>query len=217
MKYLILLIYIFASYFFYAQENNFDFYFKTPQPKDVEKIDKIDKSHEGIYYKKNDSLIKIIVTQDSIYIEFGIVLIYTEKEIDNNKKLYLSNSLLFGVVKDHGLSYINSNDTLYSLLLQTETIYKQDNNMELRKLDNKYYLSSKEKIYYFLRCFNFNANKLIIEDIDNTQNFNLIQKISDVNIVNNKGLSSYILNPTLSEFTNFVNNNGFTDLVEYYR
>jgi len=217
MKYLILLIYFFTAYFFYAQENNFDFYFKTPQPQGVETIYKIDKSHEGVYYKKNDSLIKIVVTQDSIYIEFGIVLIYTEKEISQNKKLYLANSLLFGVVENYGLSYINSNDTLYSLLLQTEIIYKKSNKSELRKIDDKYYLSFQENDHYFLRCLNFNANTLKIEDIDNNLNYDLINKIKDVNILNNEGLSSYIINPSFSEFTNFVNNKGFTDIVEYYR
>ena len=217
MKYLILLIYFFTTYFFYAQENNFDFHFKNPQPNGIEAVDKIDKSYEGVYYKKNDSLIKIIVTGDSIYIEFGIVLIYTEKEIEQNKKLYLSNSLLFGVVENSGLPYVNSNDTLYSLLLQTETIYKQHNKSELRKLDDKYYLSYQEKNYYYVRCFNFKANTLKIEDIDNTINLDLIQNIEDINIIKNISQNSYIINPSLSEFTNFVNNDGFTDVVEYYR
>ena len=109
------------------------------------------------------------------------------------------------------------NDTLYSLLLQTEIIYKKSNKSELRKIDDKYYLSFQENDHYFLRCLNFNANTLKIEDIDNNLNYDLINKIKDVNILNNEGLSSYIINPSFSEFTNFVNNKGFTDIVEYYR
>ena len=124
---------------------------------------------------------------------------------------------MFGVLENSGLPYVNSNDTLYSLLLQTETIYKHHNKSDLRKLDDKYYLNYKEKNYYYVRCFNFKDKTLKIEDIDNTKNFDLIQKIEDINIIKNMSQTSYIINPSLSEFTNFVNNDGFTDVVEYYR
>ena len=97
MNKILLLIYFFSTYSFYAQSEASSFYFKSPQPLGIDSAFEFNENYIGSFYKANDSLVRVVIDRDSIFSEFIIMLTISQKKLKKNKKLKLGDSLLFGV------------------------------------------------------------------------------------------------------------------------
>ena len=108
MNKILLLIYFFSTYSFYAQNEASSFYFTSPQPLGVDSSFEFNEDYLGSFYKADDSLVRMIVVSDSIFSEFVIMLTISQREIKRNKKLRLGDSLLFGIKKNQPGCILNS-------------------------------------------------------------------------------------------------------------
>ena len=69
----------------YSQENINSLYFETPQPITKEKLDSFPDKIQGCYYKENDSLIQLCISDDSIYTSFTLVFPISNRELNELK------------------------------------------------------------------------------------------------------------------------------------
>lgn len=218
MKNIYFIISLCLTYVFYGQDNNSSFYFKQSQPAELETFKTLDKEIIGYYYKSNDSLIRIIIEKDSIYTEFGIVFVYSKKDLEKNKQLLIKDSLLFGVNEKNGVPYTINNDTLYAFLLQYDVMFRSDNNSILKKQANNYFLNYKNEYGYFsTTLLSFTENRLKLQQIDHLSCFNKIQKFENITTEKLDGKTTYIADPNSQELLFFIKDKGFNDIIDYHK
>ena len=217
MRRLLIAIYIFGSYSFYAQEDYSSFYFKTSQPENTASIFTIDDSFLGSYYKKDDSLVRVVVDKDSIYTEFGILFIVSPKEIKKSKTLSIKDSLLFGIQPNKGIPFTTIEDTIYAVLVQQDLLFKPDSNHILKFDNGVYFLNSRNSNNLFTtKLITLEKDTLILKETDHLSTFNLLEKFKRFSESEQNGIKTYIANPTQKELNLFIKEDGFNDLIKYH-
>ena len=217
MQRLLIAIYIFSSYSFYAQEDYSSFYFKTSQPENTASIFTIDDSFIGSYYKKDDSLVRVVVDKDSIYTEFGILFILSPKEVNKNKTLSIKDSLLFGIQPNKGIPFTTIEDTIYAVLVQQDLLFKPDSNHILKFDNGVYFLNSRNSNNLFTtKLLTLEKDTLILKETDHLKTFSLLEKFKRFSESEQNGIKTYIANPTQKELNLFIKEDGFNDLLKYH-
>ena len=218
MNKILLLIYFFSTYGFYAQSEPSSFYFKSPLPSGTDSTLEFNENHLGSFYKADDSLVRVIIDRDSIITEFVIMLTIGPKELKKNKALKLSDSLLFGVKKNKGIPYMMLDDTVYAVMLQYDLFFKADKEHILKFNDGQYFLNTKnENGYYSTSILELNNDTLSLYEIDHYESMDKINEIKDLNQQNIEGLKVYLANPTNEELKTLITNKGFNDRTIYYK
>ena len=217
MHKLLFTISILITYSFYGQADFSSFYFEKSQPEYTPSIFEFQNSFTGSYYKKNDSLIRVIVEKDSIYTEFGILFIISPKEIKKNKNVTIKDSLIHGIQPSRGIPFKIIEDTIYAVLIQQDLLFKPDSNHILKQQDDTYFLNSKNKKGFFsTRLLTFEKDTLMIKEIDHLVVFNLIQEFQILKETQENNMKYYIANPTTSELNLFIKKQGFSELLKYH-
>ncbi len=218
MNKILLLIYFFSTYSFYAQSEASSFYFKSPQPLGIDSAFEFNENYIGSFYKANDSLVRVIIDRDSIFSEFIIMLTISQKELKKNKKLKLGDSLLFGVKENKGIPYMSLDDTIYAVMLQYELFFKADKDHVLKFKDDQYFLNSKnEKGFYSTSILGLKEDTLSILEIDHYESMEKIKKFKDLNQHTIDDIKIFLANPSNEELTEFILNNGFNDQIIYHK
>lgn len=215
MRVIVAIVLIMSVNFLRAQNEITSFYFSEPQPANSENIFGFDASVCGRYLFEDDTLSSLIVEKDSIYTKYTILTFLTEKELKNDSKYRVENDLLFGIKKGEGLPFIQRRDTLYTVIIQTETIFSIREN-EIKRINDQYFMNYREgngmystqilkktgrgvSIFYL-------DHEIVLDELLNFKN-------TETKMVN--GFKTYISTPTDSELDSFVRNNGFRDQMKY--
>ena len=218
MNKILLLIYFFSTYGFYAQSEASSFYFKSPLPSGTDSTLEFNENHLGSFYKADDSLVRIIIDRDSIFSEFVIMLTISQKELKKNKKLKLSDSLLYGVKANQGIPYMMLDDTVYAVMLQYELFFKADKEHVLKFKDDQYFLNTKnENGYYSTSLLDLKKDTLSLYEIDHYESMDEINKIKDLIQQSNEGYKIYLANPTDEELKELIINKGFNDQTKFHK
>ena len=182
MSKILFLIYFFSTYCIYAQNETSSFCFKSPQPTDTDTSYEFHKEHLGTYYKSDDSLVRLIVEKDSIFIDFVVMLSFSKQELRKDKKLSIDDSLLFGVKANCGIPYMIFDDTLYAAMLQNDLFFKIDENNTLKYENEKYFLNYKNVNGFFSTVIlSFKNENLILSELDHYESMNLLSKFNELN------------------------------------
>jgi len=218
MNKILLLIYIFSTYGFYAQSEASSFYFKSPLPSGTDSTLEFNENHYGSFYKADDSLVRIIIDRDSIFSEFVIMLTISPQELKKNKKLKLSDSLLFGIKENKGIPYMMLDDTIYAVMLQYELFFKADNDHILKFKNNHYFLNTKnEKGFYSTSILDLKGDTLSLLEIDHYKVMDKINRIKNLTQQTIEGVKVYLADPSDEELRDFILNNGFNDRIIYHK
>ena len=205
---------LFSTYSIYGQENINSIYFKTLQPDNNSVIEKFPDTLIGCYYKNNDSLIQLCITEDSIYTTYTIIVPVSKNEIKGNNYSTKFDSLLFGMHKNKGLPYKIINDTLYVFLKQTDLFFEINDNNHIKYNNNLLFLNELTPYNnYIVLLLSKTKQHLYLYECDP-----LVSPIDQVN-VNKKtinGQDSYIANPNLEQLENFINKHGFSDTLIFH-
>ena len=146
------------------------------------------------------------------------MLTISPKELKKNKKLKLSDSLLYGVKENEGLPYMMLDDTVYAVMLQYELFFKADKDHVLKFKDDQYFLNTKnENGYYSTSLLGLKKDTLSLYEIDHYESMDKINEIKDLNQQNIEGLKVYLANPTNEELKTLITNKGFNDRTIYYK
>jgi hypothetical protein len=200
-----------------SQESFNSFYFKEPQPVDNKFTKKFPKKIQGSYFKLNDSIVQIVIEQDSIYTSFAIVMPISNKEIKKSSTFFKKDSLFYGIKKDLGIPYKEINDTTYAFLIQKDLFFKIDSNNVLKKLGDDYFINElKSNGYYSTTRIHKSDSILEIYEIDpSSKNFPIkalkyftTKKVNEIN--------TYIAFPPNKEFKDFIDLSGFVDTTKYH-
>ena len=218
MNKILLLIYLFSSYSFYAQSEASSFYFKNPLPLKSDSIKEFSEEFLGSFLKSDDSLVRLIIDKDSIITEFVIILTIGPKELKKNKSLKLSDSLLYGVKENKGIPYMMLDDTVYAVMLQYDLFFKADKEHILKYNEGKYFLNTRnENGYYSTSILDLKNDTLCLHEIDHYESMDEINKINDLTQTSIKGLKIYLANPTNEELKKLIYNKGFNERTIYYK
>ena len=198
----------------YGQENINSIYFETPQPITKEKLDSFPDKIQGCYYKDNDSLIQLCISDDSIYTSFTLVFPIPNRDLTELKYEKID-SLLYGLKEEKGIPYIEVNDTVYAYLKQTNIFFKMSTKNILKKETDKYYLNEKlENNYYNIIELFFTEKKLTMAECDpDRSNF----PYANLNLKEIKKDAIHLARPDEKNWGEFIKNNGFNDQTKYHQ
>lgn len=219
MKSILLIIFIVIGVSFYSQEQIFSYFFNESQPTQTKEINFFGSDIQGTYVKKNDEVVDIII--DSTQIEFRYItkMFLTTNEIENNKKYFFKNNLLFGVDSSQGLQYFIENDTVYFGIFQKETFFRLGENSVLKKVNNQYLLSEKKAdgIWEVRLLYRKGAN-LYVRSIDIVEEEEKVnENLPKPSIKRLMGEKVYVSSPTKYELTKFIGAKGFYDILYYIK
>ncbi|MFN3342150.1 MAG: hypothetical protein ACK40M_05605 [Flavobacteriales bacterium] len=126
-----------------AQED-LSFYFADAQPNGSRNLTSFPEAFRGEYISKQDSLLKVTITEDSIHVRLISFVIMTLKEVKDAPGLRLKDSLLFGIYKDRPVEVIRKNDTLIFGMETKYRMFAVSDTSVIRVCGNDLLLSSKD-------------------------------------------------------------------------
>lgn len=214
-KFFLSICLIFGIFCFHSQQDVINaLYFKNSTPSYAKSISDFPKEIIGCYYKNKDSLIELCITKDSIYSSFSIVFNISKKEM-NSKKYSIIDSLIYGIKKDTGVPFKKINDTIYAFLKQTDLFFKINAENELKKYEDKYYLSEfiHEKYYTILEISKTEKN-LVIKSYDPELD-DFPSKFLNLKILNLNNQKIHVADPSAENWKKFIDNNGFNENIIY--
>lgn len=193
------------------------FYFSNPTTEDS--TIQFEKKHCGSFNLSNDTLTKLIITPDSIYLRYFYITAFSKKEIKKSKKLRLENDLIFGIKDGQGLPYEMHNDTAYTVLIQKETFFKNGNGHYLDKINENTYILNYpiDENHYYVELIEFKEDSLKLSSLEHDE---ILQDILSKIILNEekfKGVMTYIAFGNKSNLNTLINLNGFSDVINYVK
>lgn len=193
------------------------FYFSNPTTEDS--TIQFEQKHCGSYYLNNDTLTKLIITKDSIYLRYFYITAFSKKEIRKSKKLRLENDLIFGIKEGQGLPYEMHNDTAYTVLIQKETFFKNGNGHYLDKINENTYILNYpiDEKHYYVELIEIKEDSLKLRSLEHDE---ILQDILLKIILNEekfKGVMTYIALGNKSNLNTLINLNGFSDVINYVK
>ncbi len=219
MKYLLIFILIISSYSFSAQKEPTSFYFGEAQPKAIQSVQQFDAEICGNYVLEEDSLTQLVITKDSIYMQQSILFTLTKKDFKKSKgKYYIKDNLLFGIVNNEGIPYLQENDTTYAIYKQTNNYYTPSLKTPLKKQNKTYFLNEQLDNNYFSSSLLFSFGKgIAIYSLDHEEVMPKIYNFNQLDSLQLNDFKTYIAYPTLPEMNQFVQKKGFNDAVIFFK
>lgn len=217
--YIILLIALSIYSSVYAQNSNevSSFYFSNPTTTDT--TIKFANQFCGKYRLEDDTLTKLFVTPDSLYVTYYYITSLSKKELRKSKHIKLKDDLVFGIKKGQGLPYEMHNDTLYTILTQKETFFKTGDGQYLDKLnDNTYILNHKiDNDHYFIEILKFNTSGISFGSLEHENILDQIKSKMTLKEGQFKGNFTYLAEANKSTITTLINLDGFSDMIRYIK
>ena len=219
MKRLLILIIILGNFSYFAQHEATSFYFASAQPQQLPSISQFDSTICGKYVLEEDSLVQLIITPDSIYMQQSVLFILTKKDIRKSKGTYYTEgNELFGIVANKGIPYILQNDTAYAIYKQSTNYYKPSVENSLKKQNKNYFLNEKLDNNYYSSSLLFSFGKgIAIYSMDHEEVLDEIHGFNQLDSLYLNDFKTYIAEPTLPEINTFIQKKGFRDAVIFFK
>lgn len=215
MRVIITILLILSVSFLRAQDEITSFYFGEAQPVELKPMDQLDESICGKYLFEDDTLTSLYIEKDSIYTKYSVFTFLTKKELKKSDKYKVENELIYGIKKGQGLPYIERKDTLFTVIIQTETLFKPKENVLMKNASN-YFLNFKEDNgLYSTQMLVKSESGIMIFSLDHEEVLEQILDFSSTETKKMDGFKTYISSPSQNEFLSFVKNKGFTDRFAY--
>lgn len=217
MKHLI--TFIFTIVFFTILGQPTSFYFGEAQPKSIPPIQKFDTTICGRYVLEDDSLIQLIITTDSIYMQQNVLFVLTKKDFRKSKgKYYTEGNQLFGIVDKESIPCVKQNDTVFGVYKQINNYFTPSTQTPLKKQNKTYYLNEKLENNYFSSSLLFSFGKgIAIYSLDHEEVMGKVYEFSQLDSLHLNDFKTYIARPTLPEMNTFVQKKGFNDAVIFFK
>lgn len=184
------------------------FYFENPQPINDSELKSFPNKFLGLYINvdsvylnfQKDFILenfawksKIPLTDlDSIKLEFDV----SENEITSKKDKSLK------------YQYRKLKDSIEIIVKRTDTLFKFSNFQKAKRINGNLVISKKDSIYWNIKLFSFNKDKLTIKQLYSDSD---LKKIDSITKMKSKMIDSttYIISPSRSEFKKFFNLRNF--------
>ena len=219
MKSLLISIITLWACSFFAQNEATSFYFGAPQPQQLPSTLQFDSTICGKYVLKDDSLIQLVITPDSIYMQQSVLFVLTKKDIRKSKGTYYTQgNELFGIVAGEGVPFVLQNDTTYAIYKQSTCYYKQNASNILKKQNKNYFLNEKLDNNYYSSSLLFSFGKgIAIYSIDHEKVLAEIHEFNQLDSLYLNDFKTYIAEPTLPEINSFIQKKGFRDEIIFFK
>lgn len=218
MKSLLIILFALGTYSVLGQNEATSFYFGTPQPKQVPTILQFDTTICGKYFLENDSLVRLVITPDSIYLEQSVLFVLTKKDLKNAKgSYYTEGNKLFGIVVDEGIPFVMENDTTYAIYHQSTSYFKPSTSSILKKQNKTYFLNEKLENSYYSSTILYSFGKgIAVYSIDHEEVMAELQEFNQLDSIYINDFKTYIAEPTLPEMNTFIQKKGFRDGILFF-
>lgn len=218
MKKTLIIIAILIGVKTYSQEQIFSYYFDQPQPATVSDVNTFGEDIQGVYVKKDDEVVDIVIDSNRIEFRYITKMLLTTKEIKENEKYFFKNNLLFGVDSSQGLKYFIENDTVYFGIYQKELFFELNANTRIRKYGNQYILNEKKGDgIWEVRLLYKKGENLYLRSMDIAEEEEKANKILPKPEVKRlKGEKVYVSSPKKTELYKFIEAKGFFDILYYF-
>lgn len=194
-----------------AQEGS-SMYFREAQPKGEAALEKIPESFLGHYRSTHDSLKSIIITTDSIYVELVTIGILSEKEVRDNPKLELKDTLLYGIYSDKPVEVIVKNDTLIFAVVSRHLFCKFSEQTTIKSLGDHLLISTETGEERFLVCcISLEKEGIQVAYVDHELEMELIKKQKGFVQKKEAAGDLYLLDLNALEMKKFIEKKGFND------
>ena len=217
--YILLIATIGSFYSARAQSSNeiSSLYFSNPTTTDTTL--KFASKYCGKYHLEKDTLSKLIVTPDSLYLRYFYITSFSKKELKKAKHVKIKDDLVFGIKEGQGLPYEIHNDTLYTVLIQKETFFKNGNGQYLDQLnDNTYILNHKiDDDHFYIEILKFSSNGLSLSSLEHEDILDEIKSKITLQEGQFKGNFTYLAEANKSTITTLINLKGFSDVIQYIK
>lgn len=219
MKFLFCVFFTFWSAPIILAQENVSLYFSSPQPSNEKNLENIPVSFTGIFVSEKDSLKKLIITQDSIYVELISLVYMSIDEVEMNPSLELMDSLLYGIYPNEPVQVVLRNDTVFFAIVANHLFFKPSKKSTIRICGEHLIFSDKISTgKYSIGLIKFDQEKgsISISYIDHEEHLAVILSQNGVVEKNEANEKSYFLNLSTDALLNFIHSGLFAISETFY-
>jgi hypothetical protein len=218
MKRISLLILVFCLLGGLKAQESSDFYFSEAQPQELDEITKIIGEIVGEYTREEDKNVKIIVAQDSVYVQYPVIMHMSVAEITESEKYEIKDGKLFGIHESKGLPMMVTNDTAIFMHYAHELIFAPNISGVMKRHNGVYYFNYLEKNgFYTTMALSLRGDYMYLHSLDHSLVMAMIKGFSSLEEKQLEGTLTYLAAPSKDEMVSFYEDKGFKDKIKYIR
>ena len=200
---------------FFAQT---DFYFQEPQPAGVEEKTEIIGEIVGEYSLEDDKNIRVMVTRDSVFASYPVLMYQAVAEIEAEGKYEIKDDKIYGVHSKQGLPVKIINDTAVFIHTAHELIFAPGKSGVMKTYNGVYYFNYKnENGMYSTMALSVRGENLYLHSLDHSVVMTQIREFTDFEEKKIDGVTTYTASPSKDEMIAFYEDKGFKDKIKYIR
>lgn len=182
-------------------QNAVSFYFTAPLPVSSKSLNEIPAKFCGVYLNEKDTLVKLIIEKDKIWVKHSILIVAKETDLSSKPGVKIENELIHGLMPGQPVPYIRQRDTIYTAIWQKDAFFDFERGDELRQQKNHLVLNYKDADGLFtLIVLSFDGNRLELNELDIDKNLPFLKENLSLEQKSDNGLIIYLATPEKKDF-----------------